>query len=218
VGIGHVHDLAIHAARRSESCLIICVRQLLARADFPSSPKFLASAATLHSGSIDIVSPTAMHEPYLHFTRGDALWFAAWTPQSRGAVGATCIGLVLLAMFQRLLAGVRDVLETVWRVECVRDAQLDYFPLPRLTYLVRPWQCRARHIAVERRIRSTDLPRSTKPHDATGTSTPSTAVQTTPKHRSFVLTTPFIPSHDLGRGLAFTCETAVSFLLLLAVW
>lgn len=53
-------------------------------------------------------------KPYLHFTFGDALWFAAWAPQTNGAVVGACIGLVMLAMFERMLVGIRGVLELEW--------------------------------------------------------------------------------------------------------
>ena len=54
-----------------------------------------------------------MHS-YLHFTGGDALWFAAWTPTSHGAIAGSCIGLVLLAIFERLLVAVRGTLDAMW--------------------------------------------------------------------------------------------------------
>lgn len=53
-------------------------------------------------------------KPYLHFTSGDPLWFQAWAPATNGAIAGACIGLVLLAMFERMLVGVRGVLEAEW--------------------------------------------------------------------------------------------------------
>lgn len=57
---------------------------------------------------------TMVMKPYLHFTTGDPLWFAAWTPATSGAVVGACVGLVMLAMFERMLVGVRGVLEAEW--------------------------------------------------------------------------------------------------------
>ncbi|KAF9513873.1 hypothetical protein BS47DRAFT_909210 [Hydnum rufescens UP504] len=52
--------------------------------------------------------------PYLHFTDGDALWFAAWTPTSHGAIAGTCMALALLAILERLLAAVYGILNAEW--------------------------------------------------------------------------------------------------------
>jgi len=53
--------------------------------------------------------------PYIHFGTQDPLWFQAWSPTSSGAIVGACIGLALLAMFSRLLVGIRGVLEAEWR-------------------------------------------------------------------------------------------------------
>ncbi|KAJ6458579.1 CTR copper uptake transporter [Mycena vitilis] len=54
-------------------------------------------------------------KPYLHFTRGDVLWFAGWVPQSAGAMAGACIGLFILALVDRWLAAVRGMMEAHWR-------------------------------------------------------------------------------------------------------
>ncbi|KAJ6538287.1 CTR copper uptake transporter [Mycena vulgaris] len=51
----------------------------------------------------------------LHFSRGDTLWFAGWVPQNAGAVAGSCIGLFILALFDRWLATVRAMMELHWR-------------------------------------------------------------------------------------------------------
>ncbi|KAJ6580075.1 CTR copper uptake transporter [Mycena vulgaris] len=51
----------------------------------------------------------------LHFSRGDTLWFAGWVPQSAGAMAGACIGLFILALFDRWLAAVRAMMELHWR-------------------------------------------------------------------------------------------------------
>jgi hypothetical protein len=52
--------------------------------------------------------------PYLHFTRGDILWFAGWVPQSSGALAGACIGLFILTLVERWLAAVRRLMEAHW--------------------------------------------------------------------------------------------------------
>lgn len=54
---------------------------------------------------------------YLHFGKGDRLWFAAWSPVTSGAVGGACVALFMLAIFQRLLLAGRGVVEGEWRIE-----------------------------------------------------------------------------------------------------
>ncbi|KAJ6566154.1 Ctr copper transporter family-domain-containing protein [Mycena capillaripes] len=56
-----------------------------------------------------------MMMPYLHFTRGDVLWFAGWVPQSAGAMFGACIGLFILALVDRWLAAVRGMMDAHWR-------------------------------------------------------------------------------------------------------
>ncbi|KAJ7319324.1 CTR copper uptake transporter [Mycena albidolilacea] len=58
---------------------------------------------------------SGMMMPYLHFTRGDILWFAGWVPQSAGALAGACIGLFILAIVDRWLAAVRGMMEAHWR-------------------------------------------------------------------------------------------------------
>lgn len=53
--------------------------------------------------------------PYLHFQGGDVLWFQGWVPQDKGAIAGTCIGLFLLAIFDRWLNAIRVIAEVYWR-------------------------------------------------------------------------------------------------------
>ena len=160
-----------------------------------------------------------MHEPYLHFTHGDPLWFAAWAPRTRGAMGAVCITLVLLAVLQRLFASARGVLETEWRKQYVQFfLTLRFNRYPNLHVYPYLRDCRAPHVASEHKMRLFSLPMAEKRDDAIPPPTPTTAVHVTLQHYSLLRTPPFILAHDLGRGLAFACEAAVSFLILLAVW
>ena len=68
-----------------------------------------------------------MMVPWLHFTRGDNLYFASWHPTSPGAITGACIGLVLLALFERWLAATRGILEAHWRRRYVFSFD---FPIP----------------------------------------------------------------------------------------
>ena len=56
---------------------------------------------------------------YLHFTPGDVLWLQGWVPATARAMIGTCMGLFLLAMFERWLACLRNVAESQWAKECV---------------------------------------------------------------------------------------------------
>jgi len=57
-----------------------------------------------------------MMSSFLHFTPlGDTLWFQGWAPNSPGAMVGACIGLFLLAIFDRWLAAGRAMAEKSWR-------------------------------------------------------------------------------------------------------
>jgi solute carrier family 31 (copper transporter), member 1 len=52
---------------------------------------------------------------YLHFgPTGDLLWFRGWVPTRVGPMVGVCIGLFLLAVFERWLAACRAVAERSW--------------------------------------------------------------------------------------------------------
>lgn len=59
-------------------------------------------------------SMTMTMKPYFHFGPGDALFFKSWIPTSAAAVFGACVGLLVLAMLERLLAAGRNVLEAQW--------------------------------------------------------------------------------------------------------
>ncbi|KAF8342479.1 Ctr copper transporter family-domain-containing protein [Amanita rubescens] len=59
---------------------------------------------------------STMMTSFLHFTPlGDTLWFQGWAPKSPGAMVGACIGLFLLAIFDRWLAAGRAMAEMSWR-------------------------------------------------------------------------------------------------------
>jgi copper transporter 1 len=53
--------------------------------------------------------------PFMHFSMTDPLWFEAWVPMGAGATVGACIGLFFIAMIERLLNGMRGVMESWWR-------------------------------------------------------------------------------------------------------
>lgn len=57
--------------------------------------------------------------PYLHFAASDILWFEGWVPQNKGAIGGACVGLFMLALFDRWLSAIRSTAETHWAQEYV---------------------------------------------------------------------------------------------------
>jgi copper transporter 1 len=52
--------------------------------------------------------------PFLHITGGDYLFFKSLRPSSNGAIAGACIALVVLAIFERFIGGVRSRLEAYW--------------------------------------------------------------------------------------------------------
>ncbi|KAK7468572.1 hypothetical protein VKT23_003076 [Stygiomarasmius scandens] len=49
---------------------------------------------------------------YFHFTTGDVLFFKEWVTSSPGAVVGACLGLFVLAIFERYMAACKAGLET----------------------------------------------------------------------------------------------------------
>ena len=54
--------------------------------------------------------------PFFHVHTGDALFFEQWVPRSVGALLGSCIGLFLLAIFERGVNALRSRLEVYWRL------------------------------------------------------------------------------------------------------
>lgn len=111
---------------------------------------------------MDMDGMVMMMTPYLHFTTdyGDPLWFAAWAPVSSGAIAGACIGLVMLAMFERLLNGIQGVLEQEWVVRYVCSAGWAYLKADRLVFALTLMQIETsdpgRHSSELLRYRSSD--------------------------------------------------------------
>ncbi|PPR01179.1 hypothetical protein CVT24_006055 [Panaeolus cyanescens] len=156
------------------------------------------------SGATTGASAHAMMVPYLHVAGGDFLFFEAWAPSSPGALAGATIGLFLLAVLERYLAAVRGSFDLHWRQ-----------------------RARAMTAASERAF-SERLNRTTG--DSTGKATAPTDIQElsrgdsldAPKSSrgrlSFVRhIPPFVPSHDIPRGILFGLQMLITYLLMLAV-
>ncbi|KAL5518441.1 hypothetical protein ACEPAH_123 [Sanghuangporus vaninii] len=63
-------------------------------------------------GSMNLASGNML--PYLHFTSGDILWFQGWVPGKAGPMVGACIGLFLLAVFDRWLSAYRGLIDSHW--------------------------------------------------------------------------------------------------------
>ncbi|KAF5353250.1 hypothetical protein D9756_007777 [Leucocoprinus leucothites] len=112
--------------------------------------------------------------PYLHFQGRDVLWFQGWVPQTKGAMAGACLGVFLLAIFDRWLSAMRVVAEAYWNK-------------------------RAESGLTKRLKTQGNLTRPT----LSGV----LAFRTIP---------PFIPSHDIARGLLQGAQATLNFAFMLA--
>jgi solute carrier family 31 (copper transporter), member 1 len=154
------------------------------------------------------VSTMSMMMPYLHFTGGDYLFFQSWHPTSPGAIAGACIGLASLAILDRWIAGSRSVLESHWRQRCVilcfvaaifpncnRDRGLDLTSRPRTADI-----SEKSGFVVKDGIRAESRP----------------AVPMHPTSAKLTIL-PFIPKHDVPRGIIHAGQSLLSYILMLAV-
>jgi len=73
-----------------------------------------ASASAADAAMEEKMMHAAMMTPFFHFTPGDHLFFKEWVPRSDGAVAGACILLFVLAVLERLLCAVRSTFEKYW--------------------------------------------------------------------------------------------------------
>ncbi|KAH9890910.1 Ctr copper transporter [Cubamyces lactineus] len=139
----------------------------------------------------------AMMIPWLHFTSGDNLLFQTWHPSSHGAIAGACLGLVVLAVFERWVDAMRGVAEDHWRCSARASMMHDK---PNET-------CHSQDLPViqdktvsveEMNVRA---PVADKPRQARGP-------RTIP---------PFIASHDIPRGALYAFQALLMYALMLAV-
>ncbi|KAG9223347.1 hypothetical protein CCMSSC00406_0008951 [Pleurotus cornucopiae] len=60
-----------------------------------------------------------MMTPWLHLGGGDAVLFQQWKPVSPAAIAGVCVGLLLFAVLDRLLAALRRLMEGHWQKRLV---------------------------------------------------------------------------------------------------
>jgi len=151
-------------------------------------------------------SPGGM-KSYLHFTLGDAILFREWVPMSGGASFGACVGLVVLAMVDRLLAAFSGIMRGWW----------------------------ARN-AIDRTLATTQQLTSSASEDSgenLKSETPSRAVTgkapgavsdldrpvpgAVPFLRHHLNFHTFVPGHDITRGILHAIQAAIGFALMLSV-
>jgi len=165
-----------------------------------------------HDGSTTTTSSNivGMMIPYFHFTLGDPIFIASWRPTSAGALAGACIGLVVLCLFERWLAAVRNVFNKQWHHRAFDlTANRDSFVTSQRiassskidsTEVIQP---------VENGVQEINKQQSTPPV--------STVLQfRTVKSRSRTIP-PFIAAHDVPRGILYAAQMLVLYLLMLAI-
>ncbi|EEB90942.1 hypothetical protein MPER_10783, partial [Moniliophthora perniciosa FA553] len=78
--------------------------------------------SSMHSEIESAGGGMQMMMSYFHITLGDTLWFEGWVPRTNGALAGACIGLFLLAILDRGVAGARGIMEAHWKMR----AQLEH--------------------------------------------------------------------------------------------
>ncbi|KAH8108381.1 Ctr copper transporter family-domain-containing protein [Phellopilus nigrolimitatus] len=151
-------------------------------------------------GAMDLASGNMLM--YLHFTPGAVLWFQGWVPMSAGAMVGTCIGLFLLGIVSRWIAACRGLMEAHWR----KQALIIY----------------ANKMNTQRRPLETRPDSSSSNVSKGGEAESASGVPDLNKGagvagvgmRSAV---PFIPAHDITRGVMHAGQAALDFAFMLAV-
>lgn len=156
-----------------------------------------------------------MMVPWFHFTGGDHLFFESWRPASPGAIAGACIGLVLLALFDRWFAATRAVLEAHWRHRYISTL----LTLPNTQY-----HNRGLALSLRPQLRYGKVSPTPSNHTSEKSFDLNSDVKGKPQQvssnrqanptRSIL---PFIPSHDVPRGIMHSIQALLGFLLMLAV-
>jgi solute carrier family 31 (copper transporter), member 1 len=149
---------------------------------------------------------TGMMMPWLHFTGGDYLFFRSWHPTSSGAIAGACIGLVLLAIFERWVTASRYVLESHWRQQCVLlcfIAAAFFSNQPCDRSLVLTSQPGTANFAEK--------------SDQKGVEEESRQYISNHPINAKRIIPPFIPMHDIPRGLIQAGQSLLAYILMLAV-
>ncbi|KAG1777435.1 Ctr copper transporter [Suillus placidus] len=134
--------------------------------------------------------------PWLHFSGGDYLIFKTWIPESKGAIAGACIALVAFCILERWIAALRRQMEVQWGS---RLAMLKHTRNPNDTHVDnKPKDLSDKIDAIEEGLSSLPI-------------TPVT-VSSQPR-----LVPPFIPMHDITRGIFQAVQSLFSYTLMLAV-
>jgi len=145
-------------------------------------------------------SGSAMMTPYLHFATGDYLLLKTWQPTSGGAIAGACIGLVVLALFERWLAATRGALDLHWRQRAFALTVSKYPPTEDIT---------------PHKNNSSDKSLGVRSDVEEPNITTQKPIIARTKHSRTV--TPFIAAHDIPRGILYSFQMFIMYLLMLAV-
>lgn len=139
---------------------------------------------------------TMMMTPWLHFSGGDYLIFETWMPESKGAIAGACIALVAFCILERWISAFRRQMEI-------------------------QWGSRALALILQMQRTSTNVQyvddKAKDPSDAIeegSSSLPITPARVRNRQR---LVPPFIPMHDITRGIFQAVQSLFSYTLMLAV-
>lgn len=138
--------------------------------------------------------------PYLHFVGGDYLLFKSLRPVSHGAIAGACIVLVLLSIFERLLAAGRGIMEDHWKQRILAMTSHRF---------ARPTS-----------DAGLDSDGSSEGKEKVAAGIEQVLLKSAsgrPDLRRARLIAPFIPSHDLTRGALYALQALLSYALMLAV-
>ncbi|KAF6766266.1 Ctr copper transporter family-domain-containing protein [Ephemerocybe angulata] len=158
-----------------------------------------------HTSTTSSTSSAISHEgmtPYLHFTPGDVLYFSAWTPSSPGAMVGACIGLFMLALFERWFAALRGVFEHHWKHRALLLSSR-YSTRPEGSEFLR---------SNSRSASSSPNPKEKDSESATRSPVPPLI----PRYRPRTIP-PFVASQDIPRGIMYAFHMFIGYLLMLAV-
>ena len=139
----------------------------------------------------------ATMKPYFHLSVGDTLFFKTWIPQTPGAIAGACIGLFLIGLLDRWLSAMRQSFETHWK--------------HRAMLLSSRYSTNSQEPS-----RSSTPDEKTKATVAVEEESRSRIPSLVPKLRPRTIP-PFVVSHDIPRGILHAFQSAIGFLLMLAV-
>ncbi|THH04360.1 hypothetical protein EW145_g5575 [Phellinidium pouzarii] len=136
---------------------------------------------------------------YLHFTPGDVLWFQGWVPNSAGAMVGTCIGLFLLAVISRWIAACRGLMEAHWHKQA---------------HIILANKLNAQRPPLDARTSTASTSSSIVKAGEVVAPTLSKGVSNGSLTR---ITMPFVPAHDVTRGIMHAGQAGLEFAFMLAV-